>query len=307
VNLARLIRLQGWVVLVRLVLIGMGAVIAADAANQWLLAQWRIIPTPPTPASVVRPAARPAPTSYRGVVRRNVFNSAPTATAPVADAPMASGDATPAAPVVEPLNLNVRLTGTVVSPSANQSYAFIYETAARREKLYRVGERVLGEGVVATIERTSVRLTRGGAEQILRLFEEKKKKPLRGGRRIAVGAAPTRSPEYGNDEAVEARTMDRQELDEALADLPRLLTQARLLPNFRAGVTDGFRIFNIVPGSLFAKIGLRNGDVLHRINDVEIRDPTKFMGLFASLKDAPRITLDLVRGNNRKTFEYEIR
>jgi len=297
-NVAHVIRPSGWMVLLRLALLALGAVIAADGVNQWLLGRWQ--PPSSVPKIEVAPAsARPHQrlAAYPQVVRRNIFDSSPprqrTTSAPfVASAP--------AAPVEVPLKLNVRLTGTVVGVSPDTSYAFIIDLGKRKEQLYRVGDRILDEASVTVITRDQVTLVRGSAEQVLHMFEEKKKKhpfPGRGQQPRVVAAAE----DEGDFE------IDRNELNEALEDIPKLLTQARLLPNFRAGVTDGFRIFNIVPNSLFSKIGLKNGDVLHRINDVEVKDPTKFMGLFAELRNASHISLDLVRGKERKTFEYDIR
>jgi len=297
-SLAGRIRTDAPIVLVRLLLVGTGAVLAADAVNQWALARWQapvLAPAPPAAAPEAAPAPR-GPASFAAIVKRDIFNSAPKAVP--APAP-AHRRQTPVA-VVEPLNLNVRLTGTVVGNSPEGSFAMIMDVAGRDEHLYRLGDKVLGEGLVVEIGRDLVRMTRGGAEQILRLFEEDK-----------ANASATVAPASVQRETVTPDqfkfTIDRGEVDEALGDLPRLLTQARLLPNFRSGQTDGFRIFNIVPGSLFARIGLQNGDVLHRINDVAIEDPAKFMGIFESLKSESQITLDLVRGNDRKTFEYEIR
>ena len=282
--------------LVRLALIGSGAWIAADAVNQWYLGQWQGAPLPvPEAAAPAVPAPSKGPASYVGVVRRNVFNSGPQSVAP---APVAVGPSTAPVPVIEPLNLNARLTGTVVGATQDQSYAMILDVAKRDEGLYTVGDRIMDTAVVTSIKRDEVRLVRGKAEQVLRLFDEKKDR----GTVTVSSARPTPTEPDGG-----LLVLDRAEVDDALGNIPKLLTQARLLPNFRAGVTDGFRIFNIVPGSLFSKIGLRNGDVLHRINEIEIKDPTKFMGLFADLKNQSSITLDLVRGNERKTFEYEIR
>lgn len=171
-SLAQRIRTDVPLVLLRLLMVGTGAVVAADAVNQWALARWRPPPVPPASAAATAPAApqRGGPVSFAAITQRNIFNSAPRPVA-VAPAPVRRPD-TPLQ-VVQPLNLNVRLTGTVVGNAPANSFAMILDVASRDEQLVRLGDMVLGEGVVADITRDSVRLTRGEAEQILRLFEEK--------------------------------------------------------------------------------------------------------------------------------------
>jgi general secretion pathway protein C len=301
VSSLRIARADALMVLLRLTLVAAAAGLAADGVNQWLVGQWRVPPAPPrAPAAPAPEGPRPqSPVSFSGITDRNIFNSTPAPA--VVPARPAVSTARPV-PVIQPLNLNVRLTGTVVGGAPANSFAMILDVARRDESLYRLGDKVLGEGVVVKIDRDQVVLRRGEAEQVLRLFEEEEP-PQRTAAVVPFGSAPPEA--VGQDEF--RFVVDRGEIDEALSDMPRLLTQARLLPNFRAGQTDGFRIFNIVPGSLFARIGLKNGDVLHRINDTPIDDPTKFMGIFQELKDETHISVDLVRGGDRKTFEYEIR
>lgn len=285
----------GWVA-GRLTLVAIAALLAADGVNQWLLARWQA-PAMVTPVETAPEAAetRTGPLDYRQVLARNVFNSAPVT---VKRAPVARVEDNGPIKVIQPLNLNVRLTGTVVGATPAASYAFILDVAGREERLYQVGDLVLDEGLVKEIQRDKVVLTRGEAEQVLRMFETEK--PAEAPRSASL--APF---EGAGDQTLFA--VDRGEVDEALADMPRLLTQARLLPNFRGGKTDGFRIFNIVPGSLFAKIGLKNGDVLHRVNEISIEDPTKFMEIFQQLRNENHISLDLVRGGQPTTLEYDIR
>ena len=87
----------------------------------------------------------------------------------------------------------------------------------------------------------------------------------------------------------------------------KLLTQARLVPNFTGGAADGFRIFSIVPESLFEKAGLRNGDIIHSINGVELKDPEKAFQIYQLLKDNDRFAIDLVRAGQNLSLNYEVR
>jgi general secretion pathway protein C len=87
----------------------------------------------------------------------------------------------------------------------------------------------------------------------------------------------------------------------------QLLTQARALPYIEQGKTVGFRISEIVPGSLYEKIGLQNGDVIKKINSQDVDDPGKFFQLYQGLKEERNISIDLVRGGQRQSLNYEIR
>ncbi|MEK7280410.1 MAG: PDZ domain-containing protein [Nitrospirota bacterium] len=100
--------------------------------------------------------------------------------------------------------------------------------------------------------------------------------------------------------------LDKREITGVLENIPKLLTQARLVPNFTQGKADGFRVVSITPDSFYAKIGIKNGDVLQRINGMELREPDSFFKVFQQLKDESSITLDLIRNNKKETLDYEI-
>jgi general secretion pathway protein C len=87
----------------------------------------------------------------------------------------------------------------------------------------------------------------------------------------------------------------------------QILTQARALPYLEQGKPVGFRISEIVPGSIYEKIGIVNGDVIQRVNSQDVDDPAKFFQVYQGLKNERNITIDLLRGGQRQTLNYEIR
>jgi general secretion pathway protein C len=101
--------------------------------------------------------------------------------------------------------------------------------------------------------------------------------------------------------------IDRREVEQAMSDLPKLLTQARAVPYMVNGALSGFRIDYIAPASFYEKIGIQYGDVLQRVNGVEIRDPGTMLNLFQQLKNERTVKLDLVRNNQHSTVTYELR
>ena len=89
--------------------------------------------------------------------------------------------------------------------------------------------------------------------------------------------------------------MTRSELNSRLTNLPDLATKARIVPSFKNGVADGFKLFSIVPDSLYAKIGIQNGDVIRRINGYEMNSPEKALEIYQKLRDASRIEVEIER------------
>jgi general secretion pathway protein C len=89
--------------------------------------------------------------------------------------------------------------------------------------------------------------------------------------------------------------VDRTTLESTLNDLNKIATQARIVPSFKNGVANGFKLFSIQPGSLYASIGIENGDVIQRVNGYEINSPEKALELYQKLRESPIITYDLER------------
>jgi len=100
--------------------------------------------------------------------------------------------------------------------------------------------------------------------------------------------------------------IDGREIENAIQNLDKLYTEIRAVPNFQDGRAAGMKILSVKPGSVFAKLGLKRGDVLQRINGLEL-DVRRGFEIFNQLKDQKSLTLDLTRGGSNQTVEYEIR
>ena len=99
----------------------------------------------------------------------------------------------------------------------------------------------------------------------------------------------------------------RATVNGALSDLSQLATQARIVPSFKNGVANGFKLFSIVPDSLYSKIGIQNGDVIRRINGYEMNSPDKALEIYQKLRDANRIEVEIERRGDtiRKSYSIE--
>ncbi len=100
-----------------------------------------------------------------------------------------------------------------------------------------------------------------------------------------------------------AYVVSRDELTKATSNLASLSSQARLVPARRE---NGFKIFSIKPNSLYKKIGLENGDIIQRINGIDLTSPDKALEAYQRLRNVNKISIDIVRRGKKESMEYTI-
>jgi hypothetical protein len=99
-----------------------------------------------------------------------------------------------------------------------------------------------------------------------------------------------------------AVALDKKALNDALADFSTLTKDSRLT----LGPT-GVAFAHVAPGSLFARIGLRDGDRIVSINGTPIRSIDDAADLYAQLGTMKQLTLDVVRGAGHVTLRADLR
>ena len=256
---------------------------------------------------------------YAIVVDRNVFNSvdAPKDLPPPEDEERVAGDLT--GPAVK-TNLNIKVLGTLVVGEGKdrRSSATVVGGGNRKAEVYFAGgKETFEEGVrLIQIKRDRIEfVNRGRLEYALLegISEEftifAKASEVHGSsegeeKKSKTPERPT--PSAGIKEEGGRLVIDQREVDEALTNLDQLYTQIRIVPNFRGGQPAGMKVLAVKPGSIFGKLGIKRGDILERINGLEL-DIKRGMELFGQLKDQKDLRIDLVRRGQNKTMEYEIR
>jgi len=194
---------------------------------------------------------------------------------------------------LEPTSLNVALLGTVVG-GKQYAFAVIEEVKKRKQGLYKVGDSVQG-ATLKRILRGKVVLRVNDKDEILTMEEE---------------AASRAEPEYVRSPAGKKEAtiqVSRSEVDESLKNVHQLLTQVRIRPHFRDGKPDGLAVSNIRPGSFFAKLGLRNGDIVQGINGRNIKSPDDVMEVYQRLKSGSRVALQVMRNGEERIINYQFR
>ena len=100
----------------------------------------------------------------------------------------------------------------------------------------------------------------------------------------------------------------RSTVDNSLNNMASLFTQVRAIPNLGPdGQSNGFKLSEIQPDSVFQQIGLRDGDILTDVGGQRVGDPSKAFQLLSSLRTQNSINLTVLRGGQPIQLQYSIR
>lgn len=195
----------------------------------------------------------------------------------------------PAKTVRKSSPLMLTLIGTFIT-SGQEPYAIIEDKKKKDQEMFLLGDSVFDQATLKQIYKDRVEIERDGTLETLFLDD-------------SLGDTSDSSTSEDTDDFV----IDEAEVDRGLENLPLLLTQARAVPYFKDGRSIGLRLFAIKTGSLYEKVGLRNGDILKTINGNSLGDISQALKLFEKLKEERSITLTLERAKQEREFRYTIR
>jgi general secretion pathway protein C len=204
-----------------------------------------------------------------------------------------------AAPVTAPVEL--MLLGTVVG-SFRETFALVLHKTKKEERVFRLGEAVFDAGRLVEVDKERAFILING-----------KKVELLTPMAPLPSAPPPAQPSAANATTVVANqgggsfVIDQRALNQVLDNPAQAMTDARLLPSQKDGKVEGFRASEVKPNGLFSMIGIKNGDVLLRLNDFPMDSPDKALQSFIALKGQNRLKLDLIRDGQPATFNYDIR
>ena len=206
-----------------------------------------------------------------------------------------------APPSRAPLNLasKLNLLGVVIGDHGGVS-VIVEELSSKRQLFFRLHEQIPDVGEISEIRKEGMVVRQGDQQEFLALAAILIEKPPPAP--VIAEKAPVPLPKNP------VRTvLDRREVEQAMGDLPKLLTQARAVPYLVNGAINGFRLDYIAPSSFYEKIGLKYGDILQQVNGVEIRDPGTMLTLFQQLQSEKTVKLDVLRNNQRTAMMFDIR
>jgi general secretion pathway protein C len=301
--------------LLYLLLVTVAAALAAEIVNTYISTQLAA-PLKPTQAPASRtlgPLAQQAPlTHYEVINKRNIFNATPPSDIPETSRTTAPPPPPPEAPATP---LPLKLVGIMAGTKARAPrFAIIESTGSQPgQAVYQVGDSVQQVFIVDILPGCVV-LDRGGGQQKLCFEKDAGTASTPGAApRAAVAPAPVPppAPQPGDADIVRVDTgtwqVRREKLLENFANVGSLSSQATVTPYFVQGQQLGFRLSQIRAGGVLQQMGLQEGDVLQKVNGLDIHTPQEALQAYQQLQTESTVRLSILRNNSSTTLTYEIR
>lgn len=234
--------------------------------------------------------------AYAPILGNNVFGFSAGQLRPLSAGPEATSQ------VVSPVErVDIALMGTVSWPG-RFGYAVVMDDSGR-QNVYKTGDYILGAGLLKKVEKDRIFIESGGKEVEVALVETASVKEIT----RPTGRRGARKGDFAKKTAEGSYVIDRKAIQSALEKPRQIMTDARLLPHVVDGKQKGFVIREIKPGGVYQSLGLKNGDILLRVNEFSISDPETALQAFTALRGMDRIELDVVRGGSTMNLTYMIR
>jgi general secretion pathway protein C len=270
-----------------------------------------VVRPPPPPPSSAEPVR--APKSGDAMALRNMFCSACAPAEPVADNPATdTGNGPPLT------SLPLRLLATSVASDEKHSFATVLNTTSNVGGAYWIGNEIPGAGPVVHVFGKFVDFQNkatGRVERLSLLSGGEPPPPM-----VASADVPPTEEGIGSKDdflaAVDAGVkkiddstfeVDRSLVNKVLANPTAVAKGARVVPSVKNGQPNGFKLYAIRPSSVYAKIGLMNGDTIHGVNGFDITSMDKALEVYTKVKENSSLSVSITRRGKPMTINYSIK
>ena len=245
---------------------------------------------------------------YRIIDTRNIFFSGKISPPPP---PEALPTAVPTAP---PTPLKLELQGTMVhSGSVSGGMAAIKDLRSGKDDVYHVGDSIGDTGaVIVLVERNKVTLERGGRQEVLLSYKDAISGTI---------TTPQKKPEVKKQDFEDIikvispykREVSKSGLHAAVGNIFQAMDSSGIevrrnyLNRKERKNQRGYKVWNIPQDSIVAAMGIRDHDIILRVNRKLIDNPKKALALFQEVQSAKTVKIEIERNRRRINLSYKIK
>lgn len=191
--------------------------------------------------------------------------------------PSPAGKTSGGKPNLPPDILNLRLVGTTVF--GEKSSVIIEDLTKGSQGFYRLGDIIKGF-TLTKILKDSATLTRKDQQHVLRLSQ---------------GGA-------GGDSLM----VSADKITDMVSNIDQYVGQVFAYQHRENGKPAGFRIRHLIKGNDFEKLGIENGDIIKKMNGLEVNDIPDVLKTVYKLSDDTDFQMEVERNGQTETLNYKL-
>jgi len=184
--------------------------------------------------------------------------------------------------------LNLRLVGTTVW--GEKSSAIIEDLTKGTQGFYRLGDIIKGFKITR-ISQDSATLTKEDQELVLKLTK---------------GGVPLQAGEFARKTGKNSWSLSADKLTDMVGNINQYAGQIIALQHRENGQPAGFLIRHLKQGNDFEKMGIENGDIIKKVNDLEVNDLSDVLKTIYKLSNDTTFHMEVERNGQPKTLNYQL-
>lgn len=194
-------------------------------------------------------------------------------------------------------DLNLILTGTITGTPGRA----LISVEGRKEELFSVGQAITSGVFLTDVYPRGAVVSRYGVLEKLELRSRAKSQDF-----ARFESDPPSVPnQFLPDEANRGQGNNSYSIKRTYAnklfEAPDLLAHAKIIPVPNGGI----QISDIIPGSLFERLGLNDGDAIRTINGAPVNSISDFVNIFQQRNNTDKLQLGVARGGNLYNMQFD--
>ncbi|MFK7823148.1 MAG: PDZ domain-containing protein [Oligoflexales bacterium] len=206
--------------------------------------------------------------------------------------------------------IGVLMIGSIVSQSSDNVILLKNKTNGS-VKAHRVGFKLFNQYRIVDIKANYIVVeTLGSNKKYIKVYKD-------GFSGAILAKSKAKKQKFGFVDSYREEGFEREKTDIEMSeeyrekiireDLPKILMQASAEPVIKNGKIIGFMIDQIDENSIYAKSGLKNGDIVNSINGISLDDVTATIKLLHSLKNSKEMSFELTRNGTKIPVNLKVK
>jgi len=189
---------------------------------------------------------------------------------------------------LSPTLLNLRLIGTTVW--GEKSSVIIEDLTKGTQGFYRLGDTIKGFKITKILP-DSATLTKKDQELVLKLVQ---------------GGIPLPSGEFARKIDEDSWAVSADKITDMVSNINQYVGQVIAFQHRENGKPAGFLIRHLKQGNDFEKMGIENGDIIKKVNALEVNDLSDVLKAVYKLSNHTTFQVELERNSQTKTLNYNL-